>query len=390
MRRAGVHVAALAAIAACDGRSSSTSSDGAVVGDGSGVDQATDDALIPANLVFVTSTKHVAGSLGGLAGADAICQARASAAGLPGTYVAWLSTTTVDARDRLGTARGWRRPDGLPFVDTQGALLNGRILYPAMVDETGARVPALGELVITNTVGEGTAATTDCGGFASTAGDTFMGIPAGTTRTWTEGDYRGQAVSCATAARLYCFGIDLNVAVATPQHEGPRAFIDRAEWWPAGGFANADARCQATATSFGLTGTFKALLASTTASAADRFDLSRPPWVRLDGVRLAASRAAFMAAELDTSPSIFADGMYDRGYPLIWTGGAGTGTSRPTDIGNATRSCMDWTDTTSNIHGGFGMSQIAGPQFFDGGGNGGYLCHDVGGVAPPRLLCLEE
>lgn len=388
MGRVVVHVATLAVVAACTGSSTGTMmGDGAVVDDGSSSDAAI-DAPEPANIVFVTSTKHVPGSLGGLAGADAICQARASAAGLPGTYVAWLSTATVDARDRLGTARGWRRPDGMPFVDTQGALLNGRILYPAIVDETGTRVPAtVGELVVTNTSPEGLAATTDCGGFASTTGMTAAGTPAGTTRMWTQ---NGQDVGCATPARLYCFGTDLNVAVATPQHEGPRAFVDRAEWWPGDGFASADARCQATAMSFGLTGSFKALLASATASAASRFDLSRPAWVRLDGVRLAASRAAFMASELDTSPSIFADGTYDRGYPLIWTGGAGTGTSRPSDVGNATRSCMDWTDTTSNIHGGYGMSQVAGPQFFDSGGNGGYLCHDVGGVAPPRLLCLEE
>jgi hypothetical protein len=40
--------------------------------------------------VFVTSTVHD-GNLGGLAGADAICNSLASDAGLPGTYKAWLS-----------------------------------------------------------------------------------------------------------------------------------------------------------------------------------------------------------------------------------------------------------------------------------------------------------
>ena len=54
----------------------------------------------PRNIVFATSTLQD-GNLGGLAGADAICNTRASAAGLPGAYVAWLSSTTVDARDRL-------------------------------------------------------------------------------------------------------------------------------------------------------------------------------------------------------------------------------------------------------------------------------------------------
>ena len=57
--------------------------------------------------VFVTDTGYE-GNLGGLAGADAICQAQGNAV-YPGTFwVAWLSTSTVDAVDRL-TASG-------PFV----------------------------------------------------------------------------------------------------------------------------------------------------------------------------------------------------------------------------------------------------------------------------------
>jgi hypothetical protein len=49
---------------------------------------------------FVTSTLQL-GTFGGLAGGDAICQARADAATLGGTWRAWLSTSTVDARDRI-------------------------------------------------------------------------------------------------------------------------------------------------------------------------------------------------------------------------------------------------------------------------------------------------
>jgi hypothetical protein len=50
--------------------------------------------------VFVTSTLYN-GNLGGLAGADSKCQARAAAVGLPGTYKAWLSSTTVPVGSRL-------------------------------------------------------------------------------------------------------------------------------------------------------------------------------------------------------------------------------------------------------------------------------------------------
>src|SRR5215510_6780649 len=71
-----------------------------------------------ANLVFVTSQHVIAGQLGSLAAADAVCNESAANAGLPGVYVAWLSTSATNAIDRLAGARGWVRPDGRPFADT--------------------------------------------------------------------------------------------------------------------------------------------------------------------------------------------------------------------------------------------------------------------------------
>ncbi len=68
------------------------------------------------NIVFVTSTKYQ-GNLGGLAGADAKCQARADAAGLQGTFKAWLSDSTTHAKDRLVNSPN-------PYVRTDGALIS--------------------------------------------------------------------------------------------------------------------------------------------------------------------------------------------------------------------------------------------------------------------------
>lgn len=45
-------------------------------------------------IAFVTSTTHN-GNLGGIAGADAICAARASEAGLSGTFLAWIADSTT-------------------------------------------------------------------------------------------------------------------------------------------------------------------------------------------------------------------------------------------------------------------------------------------------------
>jgi len=52
---------------------------------------------------FVTSSNPKGGNLGGLAGADAVCQSLAQAAGAGGkTWHAYLSTSTVDAKSRIG------------------------------------------------------------------------------------------------------------------------------------------------------------------------------------------------------------------------------------------------------------------------------------------------
>ena len=66
-------------------------------------------------VVFITSDEHD-GNLGGLEGADAICQERAHAAGLPGTFKAWLSDSTVSAAERLTHS-------AVAYIDTRGQLV---------------------------------------------------------------------------------------------------------------------------------------------------------------------------------------------------------------------------------------------------------------------------
>jgi len=77
------------------------------------------------NIAFVTSAKYVGGQFGGLDAADKECARLALAARLPGTYKAWLSTSTEDAIDRLGSARGWVRVDGKPFADERKEIIEG-------------------------------------------------------------------------------------------------------------------------------------------------------------------------------------------------------------------------------------------------------------------------
>jgi hypothetical protein len=90
-----------------------------------------------AKYVFVTSTVH-SGNLGGLVGADVICQNLADAAGLPGIYLAWLSDS-----DRSPSTR-FTRPI-VPYVNTIGEtvaagwndLIDGQLTNTIGYDENG-------------------------------------------------------------------------------------------------------------------------------------------------------------------------------------------------------------------------------------------------------------
>ena len=71
-------------------------------------------AQTPANMSFFVTSANPGkgGNLGGLAGADAHCQSLAQAAGAGGkTWRAYLSTSTVDAKDRIGTGP-WQNVKG--------------------------------------------------------------------------------------------------------------------------------------------------------------------------------------------------------------------------------------------------------------------------------------
>jgi hypothetical protein len=71
--------------------------------------------------LFITSTQYRGGELGGLAGADAKCQAHADTVGLPGTYRALLGTGPEDAPK---TTWDWSH---VPYVNVLGDPILGFI-----------------------------------------------------------------------------------------------------------------------------------------------------------------------------------------------------------------------------------------------------------------------
>jgi hypothetical protein len=156
--------------------------------------------------VFLTSTT-VTGSMGGMSGADATCQTRATTAGLTGTYKAWLtdSTTTVSARLAHSTDPYYKL-DGVKVADNWTDLMDGSIDSTINVNDLGATVPTTSfNFVYTGADSSGNPTAYDCSDWTDTVHDGSL-RPAGGDWAYVDNQwaYRWNSF-CDTNGRLYCF-----------------------------------------------------------------------------------------------------------------------------------------------------------------------------------------
>ena len=87
--------------------------------------------------VFASSTISD-GDLGGLEGADTECNVLAANVGLSGELVAWLSTDSVNAVDRLaGSVGPWLNTGGEMVAASLVDLARGRVHHTIHLDEDG-------------------------------------------------------------------------------------------------------------------------------------------------------------------------------------------------------------------------------------------------------------
>jgi hypothetical protein len=162
--------------------------------------------------VFVTSQLYT-GDLDGFGGANEKCQARALAAGLPGTYRAWLSSnaTAPDSVFAPG-AITYRLVDGTPVASGWSDLTTEKypseqfLQAPIDLDEFGVVVS--GERrVWTGTTVKGTGGFAHCpvSGTAWSSSNAavqgFYGRSDAAGANWTE----FSTTNCSTPLRLYCF-----------------------------------------------------------------------------------------------------------------------------------------------------------------------------------------
>lgn len=154
-------------------------------------------------IIFVTSSVYN-GSLGGLSGADAICQDAADNASVAGTYLAWLSDSTTAVEDTFIQS-------GHPYILVDGTVVAWNwddlagLNHGINMDENGSSLSD--QRVWTGTLASGASYTTNsdelCNNWTSSSG-VYSG-PAGRNQYLTsEWSVDGLSV-CSSTFRLYCF-----------------------------------------------------------------------------------------------------------------------------------------------------------------------------------------
>ena len=266
------------------------------------------------------------GDLGGQAGADAECASLAAAANLPsGTYKAWLSTSTLNAAAKLGTARGFVRPDGQPFADQVSDIAAGNILNPLILDESGNDLAHQNRVDRHHRRGHRQRVCT-CGDWLIGTGVSFgeLGESTGGAGAWSDD---ASETSCNAPAHLYCFDTSQVSALTVTPAPGASHSCPKGSFATSQGVSGADTLCQNEASAAGLANptTFLALLSTSTAPAASRFDMSAmsAPYVRPDGIEIADAPTIAAGSTLDSGIWQHADGSYVTEFAAAtWTGSA--------------------------------------------------------------------
>lgn len=152
--------------------------------------------------VFVTSM-FWNGNLGGAAGADAKCAAAATAAGLSGTFLAWIGTASTSPAARLthSTVPYYRMDGTTPriFAYNWDDLVDGTSIAVA---ESEYGTPQADVYVWTGATNAGATEGHDCSGWTSDSFGTGMAGNASAGATFST--WYG-ASPCSTSAHLYCF-----------------------------------------------------------------------------------------------------------------------------------------------------------------------------------------
>jgi hypothetical protein len=137
----------------------------------------------------------------GLAVADNLCTSSATAAGLHGTWRAWLSDRTTRAIDRIADVGPWYLLDGSMVFANKANFMTAPMVKP-IIDETGAVIPDMYVWTGYGATGYGPG-DYDCNdwGGGATTGD--VGNPS-VKAQWQLITTGSDQLDCGSTAHLYC------------------------------------------------------------------------------------------------------------------------------------------------------------------------------------------
>ena len=152
-------------------------------------------------VVFITSTT-TSGAIGGLAGGDAICAARAAAAGLSGTFLAWLGDGVNGPSTTFTQSTfPYVRTDGVTVANDWTDLTDSTLINPIDRNEFGTFVPISG--VWTGVLPTGVTDVNHCTSWTG-VGLALAGLSNAISGDWTNSGGAGLCDN-VTVFRLYCF-----------------------------------------------------------------------------------------------------------------------------------------------------------------------------------------
>jgi hypothetical protein len=315
-----------------------------IVGSTEAQDAAPDDANDEvANLAFVTTTTYN-GNLGGVEGANALCNEQATVAGLVGDFVAVpRSTDQDDPTIALAGSTGWKSIAGKWVFETReqvnaaepiNALTNARGYIPTTWSGSGGN---------------------SCTGWTDASVGSIGGTK--TWRAWGSVNDIGQANagprSCDEFYALSCFERGRQATRRQPAIDQRLIFVSRTTWQPQqSGRASADALCNREAAGANRAGQFVALLPVNGESALSRIpDAATTVFQRGNGEPFMLSYAPQTFLLEDASGASIPISSY-----YAWTGGYIDSATKP--------NCSSW-QNPGEI-GAIGNFHFFGNNYYDG------------------------
>lgn len=321
------------------------------------------------NLVFVSSDRYPP-TLGGATAYDARCNEVATRTGLNNStgdgFVAMLSDANSTFVTRLGSARGWVRMDGRPFIDRFSDLFAGSMYYPVRYDELGRDSYQTETYTVwTGTEYDGLASTENCNNWTSNS-STLSGRRGNLDHgpaLWTGGS---SACDDPFPSGIICLGRTRSAPIVLPAVSGKRFWTTTTPYTP--GSMTPDAKCSQERPT-GVTQA-RALIAHPNVAASSLL-VPTANYIRPDGV-LVGTGAQIANEQLLTAAWVNAAGQSsDVG---IWVGSLS-----PTLPGSSESTCNDWTSTSGAVM--LGLNGDLGPfwRFYEA------TCD----IVSTHLYCIE-